>query len=102
MPTAPAGSEFVPLGLRHCVCLSLVQGLLSGLVNGGPVAGGSIEQIEAQSNRRQPCDSSSFTLNLFRAVTCVSLRVPVLADSTAAILPSNKSCKVSSTPMYFS
>ena len=30
------------------------QGLASGLVNGGPVQGGTMKQIEAQSGRRSP------------------------------------------------
>ena len=46
--------------LRVRTLLGMLQALVSGLVNGGPVAGGTIEQIEAQSNRRQPCVSSSF------------------------------------------
>ena len=37
---------------------------------------------------------------LFRAMTGV-LTVPVLADGTAATLPSNKSCKVSCRLMHF-
>ena len=38
----------------------MLQALVSGLVNGGPVAGGTMQQIEAQSTRRQPCVSFSF------------------------------------------
>ena len=36
------------------VCGVVAVGLLSGLMNGGAVRGGTMEQIEAQSNRRRP------------------------------------------------
>jgi hypothetical protein len=38
---------------------------------------------------------------LFRAMTGAIHTVPVLADGTAATLPSNKSCKVSCRLMHF-
>jgi hypothetical protein len=46
------------------LCAVVLQGLVSGLINGGPVAGGTIGQIEAQNDRRQPCAPTLSPLDL--------------------------------------